>query len=226
MPNTSLKEKYGLTYQIDYAFLAKSTVGFEGKDVLEVGGSLPSDFVKHDLGARRWTALEEMSYWTETLSTGYVLGVPPDSKKLGCKIADATSLNIINDYNNIYGNIEDIPETLNSSFDAVFSIAAFEHIARLPQALTAMNKALRVGGKLFSLFAPIWSCYNGHHLPEIVDSEGNHWNFGNSPIPAWGHLLMSRTEMLSFLYKKNGCFYRAGNRLLYLQFTAYKSVFP
>ena len=88
---------------------------------------------------------------------------------------------------------------MHGHFDVVFSIAAFEHIAKLPQALDKMFQALRPGGRLFSLFSPIWSAHDGHHLPEMQDAAGRHHNFGHSPIPPWGHLLMRPMELFDHL---------------------------
>lgn len=56
----ALKRAFGLSYHVPYAAKAAATVGFAGKRVLEVGGSLPPDFVREQLGAAQWTAVEEM----------------------------------------------------------------------------------------------------------------------------------------------------------------------
>ncbi len=193
-----LQQEYGLSYHIPYASCAEQVVGLKGKRVLEVGGSLPENFVLNELQAAQWVALEETDYWGETLSTGHVLGTPPpltgDKKRFSAVMSCD-----IKPYNLFYGRIEDLPVSLENYFDVVFSIAAFEHIARLPLALEKMHQALKPGGRLFALFAPVWSAYNGHHLPEIVDDAGNHWNFGNSPIPPWGHLLLRPMELHDLL---------------------------
>ncbi|WP_293935682.1 methyltransferase domain-containing protein [Iodobacter sp.] len=197
-----LQQEFGLSYHIEYASFAQQTVGFHGKKVLEVGGSLPQRFVIEELGAAQWTALEELDYWKETLSTGYVLGTPPIEDNQKILFSSATPALLDKNYNIFYGHIEDLPEQMESQFDLIFSIAAFEHIARLPLALDKMRRALVPGGKLFTMFAPVWSCYNGHHLPEIVDDAGNHWSFGNSPIPPWGHLLFRPMELYDLLCGK------------------------
>ena len=198
-----LKQKYGLSYHINFAVLAQQLVGLADKRVLEVGGSLPSGLVLDDLGAQQWLALEETDYWDETLSTGLVLGTPPPLADQRARFKDATC-NSLDRHNLLYGRIEDLPTALYGHFDVVFSIAAFEHIARLPQALDKMFMALKPGGRLFSLFSPIWSAHDGHHLPEIKDKAGKQHNFGSSPIPPWGHLLMRPMEMLDHLLG-SGC---------------------
>ncbi len=51
------------------------------------------------------------------------------------------------------------------------------------------------------MFSPIWSAPNGHHLPQIIDKQGNSFDFGNSPIPPWGHLLMRPAQLCQYLYQ-------------------------
>ncbi|MGF1615048.1 MAG: methyltransferase domain-containing protein [Gammaproteobacteria bacterium] len=196
-----LQQEYGLSYHVHYAFLAEQLVGLKGKRVLEVGGSLPDRFVLNELMASQWVALEETNYWAETLSTGYVLGTPPPMTGDKKCFSQAFPGDLVG-HNLFYGRIEDLPVSLTGHFDVVFSIAAFEHIARLPLALEKMHQALNSGGKLFALFAPVWSAYNGHHLPEIVDKAGNRWSFGNSPVPPWGHLLLRPMQLYDLLCSK------------------------
>lgn len=130
----ALQQEFGLRYHIEYASLAQQSVGFRNKRVLEVGGSLPKRLVLEVLEAAQWTALEEMDYWAEALSTGNVQGTPPvltGNKKRFIDVVptDLESCNLF------YGRIEELSTQLERQFDLVFSIAAFEHIARLPQAL-------------------------------------------------------------------------------------------
>ncbi|MFT3856688.1 MAG: class I SAM-dependent methyltransferase [Aquabacterium sp.] len=198
-----LKQQYGLSYHINFVAMAEQLVGMADKRVLEVGGSLPSGLVLDELGVNQWVALEEPDYWDETLSTGLVLGTPPELKGQRKFFKDATPQDL-GRHNLLYGRIENLPDALHGHFDMVFSIAAFEHIHKLPQALDKMFSALRPGGRLFSMFSPVWSAHDGHHLPEIMDKDGRSHNFGNSPIPPWGHLLMRPTELYDHLLKATG----------------------
>ncbi|CAG0964202.1 hypothetical protein RHDC4_00882 [Rhodocyclaceae bacterium] len=193
----AMQAKYGLSYHVNYAMHAQQMVGLEGKRVLEVGGSLPREFALQDLGASRWIALEHREYWDEVLSTGNVTGTPPEmdaAGKGGAARAD--------DYQVQFGSIEKLPDNLAGAFDVVFSIAAFEHIARLPESLEQMHRALVPGGKLFSLFAPIWSSHSGHHMPDITDQSGTVWTVNNSPVPPWGHLLYRPMELYDLLRQR------------------------
>ena len=194
--------KFGLSYHVYYAKTCQDLVGFENLDVLEVGGSLPPDFVFDYLGVKSWTAIEAPSY-AESLEEasglthqGTIIPTLKNAQELRFKNRQTEK------YNFYLENIEDLPEEYFGQFDIIFSIATFEHINKLPAALDKMFRALRSGGKLFSMFSPIWSAYDGHHLPEIVDLSGKRFDFGSSPIPPWGHLLMTRGEMAQYLYDK------------------------
>lgn len=196
-----LQEKYGLTYHVSYALTIGQMIGLQGKRVLEVGGSLPRDFVLDELGAIQWISVEEMDYWGEVESSGQVTGTPPPAAAERRSLMHATA-DSLPDHGIFHGKIEDMPPSLAGHFDVVFSIAAFEHIAQLPEALEHMHAALCAGGKLCSIFAPIWSCYYGHHLPGITDARGTEWSTDNLPIPPWGHLLMRPMELYDHLCQK------------------------
>ncbi|MGA0198102.1 MAG: methyltransferase domain-containing protein [Prochlorotrichaceae cyanobacterium] len=174
------QSKFNLSYHVNYAKICQDLVGFENSDVLEVGGSLPPDFVFNYLGAKSWTAIEAPSY-AESLEqasglthTGTIISRVQNPEELKFKNYQTDK------YRFYLENIEDLPDEYSEQFDLIFSIATFEHIHKLPAALDKMFLALRPGGKLFSMFSPIWSAHDGHHLPEIKDSSGQKFNFGNS----------------------------------------------
>jgi hypothetical protein len=193
-----LQARFGLSYHVPFALRAAQLVGLRGKRVLEVGGSLPRPFVLNVLGARQWVAIEEMSYWEESQSTGHRQGTPP-ARMPARTVASIANTPALGDYEVLSGAVEALPSGVSESFDVVFSIAAFEHIGRLPMAIERMHGALRKGGALFTLFAPIWSAHDGHHLPHIVDRTGKAFDFHNSPIPPWGHLTMRPPELYEHL---------------------------
>ena len=198
-----LRNKYGLSYHISYALEAERRVGLRGKRVLEIGGSLPRDFVLGDLGAARWVAIEELSYYREIKDkkSGSESGVLSSAARDDdITTVDAVkNIDNLGDYSVVFGRVEGISEAFFNQFDVAFSIAAFEHIDRFPAALARMYDALAPGGKLFTMFSPIWSGFNGHHLHGVTDKNGKVYDAGNVPIPPWGHLLMRPPELYQHL---------------------------
>jgi SAM-dependent methyltransferase len=193
------QSKFNLSYHVNFAHICQELVGFENKDVLEVGGSLPHDFVFNYLGVKSWTGIETPDYEKSLQKTGGITHTGTIIKDIE-NISDYKfNSNPQGRYNFYLENIEDLPEEHYNQYDLIFSIATFEHIHKLPLALDKMFLALKPGGKLFSMFSPIWSAYDGHHLPNLVDRQGRKFHFGDSPIPPWGHLLMSPPEMYSHL---------------------------
>ena len=169
---------YGLLpYHIPYLKQFCSEFDVNGKDVLEVGGAMPPEIVIDFLGANSWTCTEAPSY-------------------SGNQQAQSSYATYPNQHKIMLTNIEDFGQEYNNSFDCIFSIACFEHIHKFPEALTAMWSVLKPEGKLFSMFSPIWSCHDGHHLyhlsiPERFSGE----NFPNKIIMPWAHLLESRESL-------------------------------
>jgi len=195
-----LQKRYGLkNYHIHFSDTAQSKVGFREKRVLEIGGSLPERFVLDELGAEQWIAIEHLEYWEELpTDKGKPDGTPPENLP-DKKLTNVTDYNELGKYCLLAGGVEDIPSVLYERFDVIFSIAAFEHITMFPIALDKMCQALKPGGFLFSMWSPIWSAHDGHHLPTIIDKYGREMNFGKSPIPPWGHLLMRPPELYGHL---------------------------
>jgi len=184
-------------YHINYALQAQNKIGLKEKKVLEVGGSLPKGFVKDYLCSEQWICIEQMEWWKKYTKKN-IYG--KSQKKIAeMNLINITSYENLSDYQIIEGKIEDLPECLYNCFDVIFSIAAFEHLTNFPLALYNMLKALVKGGILFSMFAPIWSAHNGHHLPTIIDKSGREIDFGHSPIPPWGHLLMRPPVLYKYL---------------------------
>ncbi|WP_333335946.1 methyltransferase domain-containing protein [Microcoleus sp. BROC3] len=175
-------------------------IGFEGKDVLEVGGSLPKEFVLDYLNVKSWSALEAPDFEVY-LDRG---ASEREGSKLGKVDYSAFGFTEreLSNYNFFAGYIEELPPAYYQKYDLIFSIAAFEHIHKFPLALEKMFLALKPGGQLFSIFTPVWSAHDGHYLPPITEpNQGKTFNFQNSPIPPWGHLLMRPPELGRYLYQ-------------------------
>ncbi len=192
--------KFNLSYHVPFAHLCQQLVGFEGKDVLEVGGSLPKEFVLDYLNVKSWSALEapDFEVYLDRVASA------AEGSKLGKVDYSAFGFTDreLSNYNFFAGYIEELPPAYYQKYDLIFSIAAFEHIHKFPLALEKMFLALKPEGQLFSIFTPIWSAHDGHHLPPITEpNQGKTFNFQNSPIPPWGHLLMRPPELCRYLYE-------------------------
>ncbi|GAB4382524.1 MAG: hypothetical protein Kow00121_42920 [Elainellaceae cyanobacterium] len=193
---------FNLSYHVPFAYRCQQMVGFEGKNVLEVGGSLPKEFVLDYLKVNSWSAIESPDYEAflqnveGTPHEGSVIHQRDDLAQLGFHDRE------LEDYSLFFAYIEDLPEEHYGKYDLIFSLSAFEHIQKFPKALEKMYLALKPAGQLFSMFSPIWSAHDGHHLPNVVDQQGREFNFyNNNPIPPWGHLLMRPPELCQYLYQ-------------------------
>jgi SAM-dependent methyltransferase len=170
-----------LSYHLPYLKQFCSEFDVRGRDILEVGGAMPAEIVVNFLKANSWTCTEAPTY-------DMVLGGPANQQTLyQCNQSDS--------YATILKNIEDFDDSTNEKFDCIFSVACFEHIAKLPVALDRMWAVLKPGGKLFSMFSPIWSCSDGHHLyhltiPERFSDQGH-----KKILDPWEHLLKSRKDL-------------------------------
>lgn len=81
-------------------------------------------------------------------------------------------------------------------FDCIVSISAFEHIHGLDIALNEMFRIMKPGGILFSRFGPIWSSSFGHHM--WFTYRNQIYNYWNTFLPPFCHLLMNPKELLSY----------------------------
>jgi len=80
-------------------------------------------------------------------------------------------------------------------FDGIVTMATFEHIKNLDQALENMKRLLKPGGKIISIFNPIWTSVIGHHYNFWLQEE-------NKLLPPWGHLWMTEDEMNIYLVEE------------------------
>ncbi|MBL8672126.1 MAG: class I SAM-dependent methyltransferase [Alphaproteobacteria bacterium] len=166
-------------------------VGIAGKAVLEVGGALPPELVLRTFGAGAWTAIEDPAYYDQHGQA--MIGDRPALEPLSAGPA-ATGA-----YRYMHCAAEFLPDAFDGRFDLAFSIAAFEHFARLPLALDRLHAALRPGGKLFALFSPVWPCRTGHHLPESTVLDGKAVRLDPALLKPWDHLLYAPPELFALL---------------------------
>ena len=150
------RESFQLSYHIPYLDICSQKISLRGLDVLEIGGALPASLVIDHLCCNSWTAVEAPSYDEE-------LG---EANQFHRNLAEKQRLlEIGQQYRHHYCNAEDLSDEHLNQYDLIFSIACFEHINRLPLAIKRMLQYLKPGGKLFTMHSPIWSAFDGHHLP-------------------------------------------------------------
>jgi hypothetical protein len=115
----TIGKKYLLSdYHINYLFQFITEYDPTGKDILEVGGAMPPEIVIDLFKANSWTATEAPNYDLDLNS--------PSNQQT---ILNSQGLNQEN-YKAILKNIEDYDGNLSGSYDCIFSIACFEHIAK------------------------------------------------------------------------------------------------
>lgn len=168
-----------------------------GRRVLEVGGSnLPRALVLDHLGAAEWVAIDVIA------PDSYQLGRQPDhyAREGIHELAAAGPLLGTRPYLILNGAIEHASALPARYFDAVVSIASFEHILAMPSALATMRRLKRPEAPIFSYHGPVWSSYCGHHIE--VDDE---LHFDSPPaVPPFGHLLHGPPEMHELLAARFG----------------------
>jgi len=177
---------FKLSYHLNYLQVCQQFVPLRGLDVLEVGGALPASLVIDHLGCNSWTAVEAPAYDQELGAANQFHRNAQDQ---------VHQQNHAASYTHLYLDIEAIPEVHYGQYDLIFSIACFEHIHRLPQALRVMHRCLKPGGRLFTMHSPIWSAFDGHHLPIGIPARFESSNNDQQQIfRPWEHLLLTRSQ--------------------------------
>lgn len=180
------QQTFKLSYHLNYLQACQQFIPLRGLDVLEVGGALPASLVIDHLNCNSWTAVEAPAYDRELGAANQFHRNLHDQKHQQKHAAS---------YRHLYLDIEAIPEEHYGQYDLIFSIACFEHIHRLPQALRVMHHCLKPGGHLFTMHSPIWSAFDGHHLPigipaRFKGSQGTQ----DLVFRPWEHLLLTRPQ--------------------------------
>ena len=163
----------------------------QGRCVLEIGGSnMPREVITEDFQVDRWVSVNPVNEYHS-----WVRRSDGDRPEKVYPLAEAETRLFSDVYTSFSGAVEAIGDSFVGKFSVAISIAAFEHIGRLPTVLRKMYNALQLGGVLFSYFGPVYSSRVGHHCwvtPEL--------NF-NTPgkLPEFAHLLMKPPELLGLL---------------------------
>jgi len=144
----SLCKHYDLNYQFWQFFVFHAIANTKGKQLLEVGGSLPNEMIFDLFGVEQYINTESPDYIQAESGSSC-------SEKHGRHAKKQT----------IFMNAENIHEEIqDNSIDLIFSVACFEHINNLESALASCYKIQKDKGHLYSYFAPIYSyLVDGHH---------------------------------------------------------------
>ncbi len=68
------------------------------------------------------------------------------------------------DVNFAQGNLEDLSQFPDASFDLISSDAVFEHVRDIPKVLEQFHRILKPGGLLYATFGPLWFGWGGDHV--------------------------------------------------------------
>jgi SAM-dependent methyltransferase len=185
-------------YHINFCADMEARFGFEGKHVLEVGGSLNRNFVLNDLKVASWTGVHELGYW-KTLDRDISTYMEVDFNSF-----EEMSPGSMRNYQIVTAPIERLPRQLYKKFDIVISMAAFSFLHQVGPALEKMYGALRPGGGAGIMCGQVWSSDPGPFFHTVQDSVGRPFSSYSTaghrnPIPPWGHLLMTPPEMYAYL---------------------------
>jgi SAM-dependent methyltransferase len=82
------------------------------------------------------------------------------------------------------GNLENLRDFKDSSFDIVASDAVFEHLQNMNDVLRELKRILRPGGIIYATFGPMWYSWGGDHYSGFDKLEAG-----------YNHLLLEREEL-------------------------------
>jgi len=107
----------------------------------------------------------------------------------------------------------------DNTFDIVTTIATFEHINGIPEALAEIRRVLKPFGTCYISFSPVWTSVCGNHAYSWYPACSNECKAKCLPkdksvveaVPPWGHLYMSPQEMKEHLLSKGFDEVRADN---------------
>lgn len=196
---TVLKQKFKLNEEIDYSLHCENLAGFKQKDVLQIGGSYPEEFVFNILRVKSWSAVEFPERLNQIKGSEIKNHRGAVLNKEKIMIHEGYGEPLKNKYNIFLAEAHQLPEEHFEKYDLIFSINSFHHILHFPKSLDLMYKALKPDGKLFSLFSPVWSSCNGHNIDELMPEIKSN----PSMIPPWGHLVMKASSMYEHLKEKS-----------------------
>ena len=188
------KESDSIPHQLSAHRILSRYTSFEGKEVLEVGGTQSSDsaypFLNDGAISAIVTGLGHIS--EDQVSEDHSLRVMR---------ADALKLT------SVFGP---------SRFDVIYGLSIVEHIPSPKVFLDQVYTVLKPGGFAYFEGSPLWSCPKGHHW-WVATWGGAYQNratanylfsewtdaASTNPLPDWSHLLMTPEQMREHLTEKS-----------------------
>jgi SAM-dependent methyltransferase len=182
------------SHQLSASRILSQYTSFEGKTVLEVGGSQSCEsaypFIRGGAASATVSGLDHISDDHIDID-----------KKLRIMRADALSLSSYFE-----------PE----SFDMVYGLSIVEHIPSPDLFLDQVYNVLKPGGLAYFEGNPIWTSPKGHHL-WVASWDGiykgqatasylfTEWppEVSTNPLPDWSHLLLTQDQMREYLINES-----------------------
>jgi SAM-dependent methyltransferase len=178
-------------YVADSLALLQTRVTLRGARILEMGGSLPPQFVMDVLGAAAWVCVDDRSSWIQTMG---------GSRPPGTAVTELERRHLESGWSCFDSSVHDIPELADGTFDLVVSFAALEHIPSVPKLLRRINSLLRPGGSAWLLVGPIWTGYRGHHIfPHDYPGYARETLGLLDRLEPWHHLLVEPMELYEWV---------------------------
>jgi SAM-dependent methyltransferase len=173
--NTQLQGEYRMSYRLTGCQTLAQRCDLRDKIILELGSDLELDGARilTDMGARLVIASNVRPIAKEKIPSKAIFE-QLDARELRTSIGTGT-------------------------VDAVIAVAFIEHAHDLDLVFNEVSAVLKEGGTAVIGGGPIWSGRSGHHV-WVTTGDGTQYRFTtDNPIPAWGHLLYDRAEMVEYL---------------------------
>ena len=178
-------------YILDSLAILQTRVSLRGARILEMGGSLPSQFVIDVLGAAAWVCVDDRSSWIRKMG---------GSRPAGVAVTELELRHLEAGWSSFDSSVHDIPELADGALDLVVSFAALEHIPCVPKLLRRINSLLRPGGSAWLLVGPIWTGHRGHHIfPQDYPGYARETSELLDRLEPWHHLLVDPMELYEWV---------------------------
>lgn len=168
-------------------------VNFQGKRVVDIGGSnIPVEFMQA-LGVKQFVCIDPISKW-ENFADKKVT-----KQAFGKNIYKLRSIKkpLQEQYSFIVDtDVESLDNQLNGHFDIAVSFSTFEHVNSVADTMKVIHNLLNDQGVLLSSYEPIYSSAAGHHI--FINDEIN-FSYGDLADLEFMHLNYTKTQARKFL---------------------------